>query len=105
MCCPPGGKASKTRAVARKRRRRQPQNLPRAHQSSNAVIAHCTARVFPDSGPTCILSFGLSMIRVCESRCPKCGSSIREERSHYRCESCGIVEARCEGILANAIDD
>jgi hypothetical protein len=37
------------------------------------------------------------MIRVCESRCPKCGHSIREERSHFRCERCGIVEACCEG--------
>ena len=44
------------------------------------------------------------MIRVCESRCPKCGQSIREERSHFRCERCGIIEACCEG-LADPIDD
>jgi hypothetical protein len=45
------------------------------------------------------------MIRVCESRCPKCGQSVREERAHYRCERCGIVEACCEGQIVNAIDD
>ncbi|MBI1756444.1 MAG: hypothetical protein HYR64_04975 [Fimbriimonas ginsengisoli] len=28
--------------------------------------------------------------------CPGCGKPLREERSHYRCESCGIVEACCE---------
>jgi DNA-directed RNA polymerase subunit RPC12/RpoP len=30
-------------------------------------------------------------------RCPRCGSVLREERSHFRCEQCGIVEACCEG--------
>ena len=38
------------------------------------------------------------MLRVCESRCPKCGRPTREERSHYRCERCGIIEACCEGM-------
>jgi len=37
------------------------------------------------------------MIRLCENRCPKCGLPLREERAHYRCEMCGIVEACCEG--------
>ena len=38
------------------------------------------------------------MLRVCETRCPKCGRAVREERSHFRCEQCGIVEACCEGL-------
>jgi hypothetical protein len=38
------------------------------------------------------------LLRFSESRCPKCGEPLREERAHYRCESCGIVEACCEGI-------
>lgn len=40
------------------------------------------------------------MIRVCESRCPRCGAPTREERAHYRCERCGIIEACCEGLKA-----
>ena len=45
------------------------------------------------------------MLRVTEIRCPKCGRSTREERSHFRCEQCGIVEGCCEGLhdaVANA---
>jgi hypothetical protein len=44
------------------------------------------------------------MIRVCESRCPKCGQSVREERAHYRCERCGVIESHCES-RADTIDD
>ncbi len=44
------------------------------------------------------------MLRLQETRCPKCGSPLREERAHYRCESCGIVEACCEGRRAKPED-
>lgn len=37
------------------------------------------------------------MVRFDECRCRKCGQPLREERAHYRCETCGIVEACCEG--------
>ena len=43
------------------------------------------------------LIWGNCLLRVCETRCPKCGRAVREERAHYRCEGCGIVEACCEG--------
>lgn len=38
------------------------------------------------------------MERLCENRCPKCGGPLREERAHFRCEICGIMEACCEGL-------
>ena len=38
------------------------------------------------------------MLKFAESRCPKCDLPLREERAHYRCENCGIVEACCEAI-------
>jgi len=42
------------------------------------------------------------MLRLNVFRCPKCGAPLREERSHFRCEACGITEACCEGICATA---
>jgi hypothetical protein len=38
------------------------------------------------------------LLRGRVERCPRCGLPMREERSHYRCEQCGIVEACCEGM-------
>lgn len=38
------------------------------------------------------------LLRGIPERCPRCGLPLREERSHYRCEQCGIVEACCEGL-------
>lgn len=71
----------------------------RSAASYASTIAEHVAIVFPIQLGFYILSMlGEVMIRVCESRCPKCGQSIREERSHYRCERCGIVEACCEGL-------
>jgi hypothetical protein len=45
-----------------------------------------------------IYTWRIKLLRVCESRCPRCGRAAREERSHYRCEQCGIIEACCEGL-------
>jgi hypothetical protein len=39
---------------------------------------------------------GIAQRRIC----PKCGGDAREERSHLRCVNCGIVEACCEGEVA-----
>lgn len=46
----------------------------------------------------CQIGWGNELLRVCETRCPKCGKAAREERGHLRCENCGIVEACCEGL-------
>ena len=45
------------------------------------------------------------MLRVCEVRCPQCGGAAREERAHFRCEQCGIVEGCCEGLHDPVVHD
>jgi hypothetical protein len=39
-----------------------------------------------------------ALLRGAAEPCPRCGLPLREERSHYRCEQCGIIEACCEGM-------
>jgi predicted RNA-binding Zn-ribbon protein involved in translation (DUF1610 family) len=35
-------------------------------------------------------------------RCLRCGSDMREEHMHYKCDNCGHIVGCCDGEMADA---